>query len=523
MFSLSSVPDPRIWLWGGSHTMAAEASSTGFLLSLFRAWEWQWHWLLYVIVIWEAKRIFELFFLVPVSPHTIKPQGGYSLHPHSSTDSNTKSNVRITGPSTIFGHWVAGFKHVFYLEEVASNAYKMPVGKIWAMPTRNNFHICVPTKEYIEEFDRAPQNELSLRGVSHELFPPHELFGGLPPESPGIFQKILKTDMRQCLPQLEPSLQDRLHEAFKKDFCGKKNPEGKHDPLKPQFLDLGCIFYSRRWTKVTLSSTMFKMIARVNSLAILGPDLSKTLFDSGTVTRYLKTATLTGQLLGILPRFMKPLVGKLIMRYIGGLDEMVKQISNEISLRVKPAKVDGPEHMDCIQWTIGRSRKESVLTLTPHILGILFASTHQPPMLLSYAIYRLCLHPEYLQPLQDEARLCAKKDSPYTNSDDMPLMDSFLKEVSRVHPITVVTLPHKVEKAFTFSDGTYIPAGNWVCVPQQAILNDPNIYNDPETFQPFRFVQWENENGVSPTPSSESRFSHPSWKYPYWGTLKQAW
>lgn len=67
---------------------------------------------------------------------------------------------------------------------------------------------------------------------------------------------------------------------------------------------------------------------------------------------------------------------------------------------------------------------------------------------------------------------------------------------------------------FTFADGTYVPKNNWVCVPHLPLMTDPATYPDPETFNGFRFV---GKDGVS----SDSRFSHTSWSFPYWGSVKQ--
>ena len=82
----------------------------------------------------------------------------------------------------------------------------------------------------------------------------------------------------------------------------------------------------------------------------------------------------------------------------------------------------------------------------------------------------------------------------------------------------LVGVPRKVLSPFTFSDGVHVPSGNWVCVPQQALMQDPANYPDPMTFDGFRFA-----NGKDGNTTSESRFSHPSWRFPFWGSVKQAW
>lgn len=76
----------------------------------------------------------------------------------------------------------------------------------------------------------------------------------------------------------------------------------------------------------------------------------------------------------------------------------------------------------------------------------------------------------------------------------------------------------KVMAPFVFSDGTYVPAGNTVCVPQQAVMQDPKVYNNPLEFQGFRFVT--QRDGVN---TSTSRLSHPSQHFPFWGAVGRAW
>ncbi|KAL9095069.1 MAG: hypothetical protein Q9165_002671 [Trypethelium subeluteriae] len=85
-------------------------------------------------------------------------------------------------------------------------------------------------------------------------------------------------------------------------------------------------------------------------------------------------------------------------------------------------------------------------------------------------MYTLCKHPEYLQPLRDELLQSGGVHLNHQNND-LPLLDSFLKETGRLNP----------------------------------------------TFHGFRFASQGGDNA-----KSESRFSHPSWRFPFWGSVKQA-
>lgn len=62
---------------------------------------------------------------------------------------------------------------------------------------------------------------------------------------------------------------------------------------------------------------------------------------------------------------------------------------------------------------------------------------------------------------------------------------------------------------FTFSDGTYVPAGNYIKIAERALMLDPRNYNDPMKFDGFRFAT-TSENVAS----SKSRFIQPSSIFP---------
>ena len=73
-------------------------------------------------------------------------------------------------------------------------------------------------------------------------------------------------------------------------------------------------------------------------------------------------------------------------------------------------------------------------------------------------------------------------------------------------------------KTFAFSDGSQIPVGNWACVPQKAMMRDPQIYVEPDTFNGFRFVSTGNDNNEGKFEcSSSTSFTKADAEFPFWG------
>jgi len=94
----------------------------------------------------------------------------------------------------------------------------------------------------------------------------------------------------------------------------------------------------------------------------------------------------------------------------------------------------------------------------------------------------------------------------------MRYIDSFLKETQRFEGIsagahdspksyartevrTLVLTIRKAVKDVTLSDGTLIPEGTHVSIPTYAIHHDRNVYENPETFDPLRFVHLQDKLG----------------------------
>ena len=69
---------------------------------------------------------------------------------------------------------------------------------------------------------------------------------------------------------------------------------------------------------------------------------------------------------------------------------------------------------------------------------------------------------------------------------------------------------------FTTSDGHHVPTGNWLAIPQLSLMRDDNVWPRAKAFEGFRFV--DEKSGTS-----ASRLTHPSYEFPFWGSIHHAW
>jgi len=153
-----------------------------------------------------------------------------------------------------------------------------------------------------------------------------------------------------------------------------------------------------------------------------------------------------------------------------------------------------------------------------------------------YALVDLCTYTEYQEPLMKEIRDNIAEYGTL-NFSKLTLMDSFLQESARVNAsessiklslcggdpsltLSAVSLRRKAMGSYVFKDGFHVESGDWICVPQRAIMRDPSIYPQAEVFDAFRFV---NHSETEPPLSNTFKFTDSRTFFPFWGLGKQAW
>jgi cytochrome P450 len=161
-------------------------------------------------------------------------------------------------------------------------------------------------------------------------------------------------------------------------------------------------------------------------------------------------------------------------------------------------------------------------------------------------LHDLCLHPEYIPLLRKDIERSGWKFFDQSKGQEFPLLDSFMKESSRLHPVEaskIYTLSHvylqgsksKIVstrrialKSFELSGGHKVPVGEWVCTAPKAMHRDPKYWAKPLDFHGFRFVEPTLYDAILsatqfevPEPGKQSAFNEVlNWQL--WGTGRNA-
>ena len=102
----------------------------------------------------------------------------------------------------------------------------------------------------------------------------------------------------------------------------------------------------------------------------------------------------------------------------------------------------------------------------------------------------MVLNPDVMKKAQEELdRVVGKEDLPdFSDEGSLPYIDAVVRELLRWNPPGPIGIPKRVTQDDSYR-GYFIPAGATVIENIWAVFRDPNIYPDPDTFNPDRFLK----------------------------------
>ncbi|KAJ5726136.1 cytochrome P450 [Penicillium malachiteum] len=149
-------------------------------------------------------------------------------------------------------------------------------------------------------------------------------------------------------------------------------------------------------------------------------------------------------------------------------------------------------------------------------MGLWLAASYQPWVNLYMFIYQLCVYPEWQGTLHEEIKSNGDRLD-IDSIDDLPLLDSFMRECARFYCLDKLAIRQKAMENYTFAyRGTIAPAGATICVSNWDATRDSDTYPNPDSFDGACFV---NRNSNDRT----AKFGDVSEKHLIWGYGSLAW
>jgi retinoid hydroxylase len=130
-------------------------------------------------------------------------------------------------------------------------------------------------------------------------------------------------------------------------------------------------------------------------------------------------------------------------------------------------------------------------------IGFLFAGHDTTSSLMNWLLFELGNSPEWRQRLRDECQeVMGEKPISMTNLRQLPNMANAIKEGERMYPPAFVI--SRMATADIEYGGYLIPAGWYVCIFPMLTHLLPEIYKDPDLFDPDRFAPPREEDKKQP-------------------------
>ncbi|KAK2612086.1 hypothetical protein QQS21_001935 [Conoideocrella luteorostrata] len=374
--------------------------------------------------------------------------------------------------------------------------YSKSNGKAFAVPAIAQFQVLVTNPKHLLEVARCPESIMSFHnamkerlrhkttmlGFEHNDIDPNEY----------VTMQVVKVHLRKNLGVMSPLIERAVARGFESKI------QGAAEVTLPVF-DLAKA-----------------VIGQVNNEIFFGSELSQNEEFSAAAVEYPWHGALTAEICRYLPEFVNKVIGNLLMAGFGSMSIVDRHLSRLVEARTEAhANNMSANYVDVTQFVITTSRtprQRSHRRMVQLIAALLFAVSLSVPMALYWNLVNLCMHPDLVESLREEIAAAEGQDST-SFLKSMRLLDCFLRETARLNPPDALVAQRKTMQPYTFSDGTYVPAGNLVALPVRAVMRDAEYYPDPRRFDPYRFYTPDNSASSEPI----RRFTDVNAQYPFWG------
>jgi cytochrome P450 len=184
----------------------------------------------------------------------------------------------------------------------------------------------------------------------------------------------------------------------------------------------------------------------------------------------------------------KPLPGTKMARGVKGRERIVAYFSEQIPIR----RANGGE--DLFSQLCRATHEDGALLSTQdivdHMSFLMMAAHDTLTSSLTSFVAELAANPQWQVRLRDEVTalgVASGEPTTFDNLEAMQLTEMAFKEALRLKP-PVPSMPRRAVRDFTFK-GYAIPAGTMIGVNPLFTHHMPEIWPDPETFDPMRFTE----------------------------------
>ncbi|PVI03032.1 putative cytochrome P450 [Periconia macrospinosa] len=370
-------------------------------------------------------------------------------------------------------------KFLFNAKDILTAGYSKYKGTAFRI-RRNDVDVIVLPNKYIDEIRLLPSTTLSnshaqFRNIKGEYTYASTILHG------NLHTRVFRNQLTPNLGTYIARAKVEFDYAFPQDFS-----------------------HVQGWTEVDIQGIIRSLVARMTSVVFLGYPLCRHEEWLRISVQYPMDTFQTAFTIRLFPTFLQPIVAMLLpsRRRLAKLrNEAEELLGPVIRNHTKTENTAKIEVGTLLEWMMdnGSEPERQVENMTSRQCILTLASIHTTAMSIGHALFDLCAHPEYLQPLREEIE---EVTSAYQGdkfiSQGLPCLeklDSFLTESQRFHPPILMSPQRMAMKSITLRDGTQIPQGSRLGFPSFNIVNDPAVTPNPALFDGFRSYNDRRQTG----------------------------
>ncbi len=193
------------------------------------------------------------------------------------------------------------------------------------------------------------------------------------------------------------------------------------------------------WTEVMVADRFVQLVGRVSSRMFGGTALSQHKEWVNATITFATDGFIGAQKIKKFPHFLRPIACKFIPE-ITKIKNHYKLAHDLLIPMLKERKRTGETPMDLLQWMVENAKGDETdeQFIADIQLKVSFAAIHTSAAAPTQLIYDLCAMPEIIEPLRQELKEALEKNDGHLTKqafNQMPKMDSFLKESQRFNPL----------------------------------------------------------------------------------------
>ncbi|KAH6995272.1 cytochrome P450 [Ilyonectria destructans] len=259
---------------------------------------------------------------------------------------------------------------------------------------------------------------------------------------------------------------------------------------------------AKDWTAIRLHEGLTEIVARASAFVMHNEEASQSPEWLQVIQEYVMHAVEYAQALKVWPSILRPVIcrflpqSKELARLWGTAGAIIKETLDAKKSGVKVAS-DPPTIIDYLTSGPNADLVDDVDCQVEQQLHLAVASIHTTSSSVLHCLFDLAARPEYISELRQEAKEVLEScGGVYSKQGLLKLekLDSFMKESQRVSSPDLTTFQRMALTPFDLPDGTHVPAKTKLEIATSAINMDAAYFEDPETFDGFRFYR-RRQNG----------------------------